>query len=203
MTSVPKLTIAIPLYNKEDLIDTCLSSIYEAGGNEEWISILIVNDGSTDSSLEKALLWEEKFENFTIISQENKGLSQTRNVLVRETTTEFIWFVDSDDEITKDALVTIKNDLQQAQSHADMFLYAMIQDSNGTQTGCGIIDYVFASAYESTIWTLNRKVVSVKDHPELLLCYPSCWSCVFRKSLITDNRLVFPPGIWYLSLIHI
>ena len=142
----------------------------------------------------------DKFFHFRVISQGNKGLSETRNVLIDNAESDFIWFVDADDEITKDSLNIIKNDLEYASSQADLFLYGVFSKVGEQVTKYGIVDYVFTEQYGDNIAHINRTVTDIKECPELLLCYPSnCW-CVFRKSLITDNNLRYPQGIWYEDL---
>lgn len=87
-------SVVISLHNKEKYIQRCLFSVInQTYKNYE---ILVVNDGSTDNSVEKVT--ELKIENLRIINQENLGASSARNKGVAEASNEWIAFIDGDDE---------------------------------------------------------------------------------------------------------
>ena len=87
------VSIIIPLYNAEKYIAESIESVlYQTYTN---IEILLINDGSTDNSLQVAKQYER--ENLKIFSQENKGASAARNYGLREAKGEYIQFLDADD----------------------------------------------------------------------------------------------------------
>lgn len=92
-----KVSIIIPVYNVEKYLEECLNSAVNQTLKE--IEIICVNDGSTDSSLEILKKYEEKYNNITIINQENKGLSGARNSGLNKAKGKYIYFFDSDDII--------------------------------------------------------------------------------------------------------
>ncbi|WP_345026937.1 glycosyltransferase [Ravibacter arvi] len=94
-----KLSIVLPVYNVERYLRECLDSIYSAG--IESFEVIAVNDGSTDGSLAILLEYKEKCENLIIVDQENKGLSGARNSGLEKVSGEFVFFLDSDDILTK------------------------------------------------------------------------------------------------------
>ena len=91
-----KLSIIVPVYNVEKYIEKCLNSLCNPEIEKE---IIIVNDGSTDSSLKIVEEFKKNHdkENIIIISQENKGLSEARNTGLRKAKGEYVSFIDSDD----------------------------------------------------------------------------------------------------------
>ncbi|XNJ75639.1 glycosyltransferase family 2 protein [Vibrio cyclitrophicus] len=93
------LSIIIPAYNVEKYIDDCLSSIVQQVNINSNVEIIIINDGSTDSTLDKANCYISKG-NVRVISQNNSGQSHARNRGIQEATGDYIWFVDSDDMIS-------------------------------------------------------------------------------------------------------
>lgn len=105
------LSIIIPVYNTEkyisDAIDSC---IHQNDIDNFQYEIIVVDDGSTDNSI---LLAESKLKNsnisYKIIRQNNSGLSVARNTGLNASQGDYIWFVDSDDWITNDALKNIKD----------------------------------------------------------------------------------------------
>ncbi len=101
---MPKFSIIIPVYNVEEYIEKCLESVKNQTYKD--YEVIIVNDGTKDNSMEIA----EKYP-FTIISQENQGLSVARNTGVKHATGEYILFLDSDDYLEKDTLKEIEKSL--------------------------------------------------------------------------------------------
>ena len=97
------LSIIIPCYNSEKTIVRTLNSIkgFEAFKNN--FEIIIVNDGSTDSTLELIIdFFKENNFIYLIKNQSNLGLSEARNNGLKIAKGKYIWFVDSDDEIISD-----------------------------------------------------------------------------------------------------
>lgn len=89
------LSVVIPAYNAERTIERCLKSVLKQTYNN--IEIIVVNDGSTDSTMD--ILQKLIKENFklTIIDQENEGPSIARNTGIKNAHGEYIAFLDSDD----------------------------------------------------------------------------------------------------------
>ena len=107
-----KLTIGIPVYNGEKYISRCIDSIakeYEAVKDKIELELLIVNDGSKDSSETILKGYSEKLPYLKVISQENGGLAHVRRVTLEEASGDYLWFVDVDDEIEEGALEFIVN----------------------------------------------------------------------------------------------
>lgn len=93
----PKVSIIIPLYNKEEFVAQAIkSAITQTYNNFE---VIVVNDGSTDRSLAIAQAYADKI---TIINQENKGLSEALNTGMKASTGDFLLPFDSDDWIEPD-----------------------------------------------------------------------------------------------------
>lgn len=91
-------SIILPVYNVEKYLEPCLDSIYNQSFQD--FEIIAINDGSTDGSLDILNTYRDKYGKMIIITQENKGLSATRNVGVFYAKGEFICYVDSDDLIS-------------------------------------------------------------------------------------------------------
>lgn len=89
------VTVIIPVYNVEQYVDDCLSSIVNQTYKN--LEIILVDDGSTDSSGEKCDDWEERDSRIKAIHQKNQGLSGARNTALDICQGEWIVFVDSDD----------------------------------------------------------------------------------------------------------
>ncbi|SHI62374.1 glycosyltransferase family 2 protein [Flavobacterium terrae] len=90
---MPFFSIIIPLYNKDKFIQNTLKSVLSQSFSD--FEIIIVNDGSTDSSEEKVLNFEDpRIEYFY---KENEGVSKARNFGIEKATSNYICFLDADD----------------------------------------------------------------------------------------------------------
>mgnify|MGYP000943202951 FL=1 len=103
-----RLSIIIPIYNVEDTLQRCLESVLTQ--MDERIEIILIDDGSTDSSGKIAEDMTANKGNCRLIHQENKGLSAARNAGIEVAKGDYLTFIDSDDfvaEGTYDALLAV------------------------------------------------------------------------------------------------
>lgn len=96
------ISIIVPVYNVERYIDECLNSVINQ--TYKHIEIILVDDGSKDSSGKICDNYAEKDNRIVVVHKENGGLSDARNAGMKVATGEYIMFVDSDDYITLDAV---------------------------------------------------------------------------------------------------
>lgn len=106
-----KLSILIPAYNVECWLSRCLDSILSQ--IREGIEIIIVDDGSTDRTLQCAHEFAEKWSCIEVFTKKNEGVGAARNFLLDKARGEFIWFVDSDDYIVEGCLSLLLNELSE------------------------------------------------------------------------------------------
>ncbi|MGE9291395.1 MAG: glycosyltransferase family 2 protein [Puniceicoccales bacterium] len=124
------ISIVIPLYNKAHTIERTIQSVIRQNF-KDW-EIVIVDDGSTDRSLDKVNTLSIEH-NFTIISQENQGVSAARNKGVKESKFDYIAFLDGDDEWDPNYLNKIIETIETA-PHAGMICCAgKVRDADGTE----------------------------------------------------------------------
>lgn len=99
MERTPLISVIIPVYNVETYLDRCVQSVV----NQEYsiLDIILVDDGSTDSSGRKCDEWSAKDNRIRVIHKKNGGLSSARNCGIEAAAGEYFAFVDSDDWIHK------------------------------------------------------------------------------------------------------
>ena len=107
LINCPVVSIIVPVYNAERTIDRCLNSLVNQ--TYDHIEILIVNDGSIDSSGVKCDRYAEIDTRVKVFHIENKGVSNARNCGIANSTGDFIIFVDSDDYLTETACEVLIN----------------------------------------------------------------------------------------------
>jgi len=106
----------VPAYNAEKYLSRCLSTCMDQDLNRDEFEVLVVNDGSTDNTLQIISKYSTEFDNIKVICKKNEGLGEARNDGLEAASGEYIWFVDSDDWITTKCLhyvysILSKNDL--------------------------------------------------------------------------------------------
>lgn len=107
-----KISVILPVFNEEMLIERCVDSILKQTYKN--FELIIVNDGSTDGTLEKIKNYNDN--RIKIYSQKNQGAGQARNKGLKEATGDFICFVDSDDTINKNFLEIMSKLLKEKQA---------------------------------------------------------------------------------------
>ena len=104
-----KVSVIVPVYNKEKYLDRCIESICKQTYAD--LEIIIINDGSSDSSDEICRRWDALDNRIRYISQSNAGVSVTRNRAVDMSTGDVISFIDADDYIVSNAIEIIEGEI--------------------------------------------------------------------------------------------
>ena len=95
-----KITVIIPVFNVENYLERCVASVLKQTYKN--IEIVLVNDGSTDGSLEICRQFQEKYPSIILVDKPNGGLSSARNAGIKASHGSYIAFLDSDDWVTSD-----------------------------------------------------------------------------------------------------
>lgn len=166
---MPLLSILIPAYNAEDYLPRCLDSI--CCQDEEDIEIVIIDDGSTDSTLAIAQHYAQTHKAIRVTSKSNEGVGATRNRLLQEAHGKYIWFVDADDYIFRGSLAQILASLKE---NVDIDMITLLHDDEQKEklfSGNGE-GYVVANRFDGYLW-----------------------SKVIRRQIITDGGIQFDAGL--------
>lgn len=103
--SFPLISIIVPVFNSESYLDKCVQSIIKQ--TYPSLEIILINDGSTDNSLNICLSLQKKYSHILVFSQENLGQASARNFGIKKASGSFIGFVDSDDWIDENMYMTL------------------------------------------------------------------------------------------------
>ena len=102
---MPLLSIIVPVYNVERYLATCLNSIVSQSFED--YELLLIDDGSTDSSGKICDDYALENSRIKVFHKKNEGVSVARNLGIEKSTGEWIYFVDSDDELMSDSLTQL------------------------------------------------------------------------------------------------
>lgn len=177
-----KLSIIIPVYNVEKYVETCVESIYRQNLDVDDFEVILINDGSTDHSLEIIQGLAEKHHNISIISQDNQGPSEARNKGIRMAKGEYIHFMDSDDIVLDGTLRTMLNTALKYQ--LDILKGDYIK-ANNQEIEKGI---TFKGKQAYTYLLKNGEQGFIDDN-DPMYCY--IWMHLFRKDFLLNKNLFF------------
>lgn len=104
-----KLSVIIPVYNVEKYIEKTIYSLYKQDLSEDEFEVILINDGSTDKSLDIICNLADKYNNIIILNQSNQGPSIARNNGIIKANGDYILFMDSDDLLINSSLSFMLN----------------------------------------------------------------------------------------------
>lgn len=168
------ISIIIPIFNAEQWLTECLESIVHQSYID--FEVLMVDDGSRDTSAAICKGYEERDERFHYFHQGNAGVSVARNTGLQYAKGEWISFVDSDDTIDKDFLKEMFNHIDDSD--------IVSCDYTTDQCNLGKSGNVFSISKEKFL----KMIIYEKCKT------PQLWSFLFHKELIDSNNLFFTPG---------
>lgn len=177
---MPKVSIIVPVYNNEAVIGRCIESILNQ--TFEDFELIIINDGSKDKSKSIIQKYADKDCRIKFINNNNNGVSETRNIGIRNATGIYIQFVDADDFIDKYMLEYEVKILEEKE--ADMIitgLYLDIENKGNIQTNIQTFDY-YEGCEQKTIAlsVLNRLGGTYINSPINKL---------YKSKIIKENKL--------------
>lgn len=165
------ISIIVPIYNAEKYIDRCVSSLVN---QTFWdLDIILINDGSTDNSLNICEEWKKKDERIKIFSQPNFGVSAARNLGMSRAKGEYLMFLDSDDYMLPNMCEVMFNTLQNKQT--DCVICGIKETGNGLWCPEINMDYKSMDDFKNDF---TKQLTT-----ELL---SPCWNKIFKKDLITN-----------------
>ena len=100
-----KISVIVPVYNVEAYLERCVESILQQTSTH--FELILINDGSTDSSGQICNHLASQYENIKVYHIENAGVSNARNMGIQLATGSWVTFIDSDDFVTQDYLATL------------------------------------------------------------------------------------------------
>lgn len=133
----PVISIIIPIYNVEKYLKRCLDSVEKQIYTN--LEIILINDGSTDSSLTIAKEYAKRDGRIKIFSEKNCGLSAARNLGLKHATGKYITFIDSDDYVSKDYVLYLYKLLEKGNFSASMSICSLmnVYENSGKEVNTG------------------------------------------------------------------
>lgn len=173
-----KISFIIPAYNAESYIEKCLVSLlpFIEMGHE----VIVVNDGSTDTTLEKAMKAVRDKNNVTFISQQNQGQASARNNGLTKATGDYIWFVDADDFVDVESARMV---VKEAESLLyDAIVFGLNLEEEKKVVPAPVLEY---KVHQNGVDYFNESIMK-----GTFRTFP--WNKIFKRSLIQQHNIAFP-----------
>ena len=176
----PKISLIIPVYNVEKFLKITLDSVFAQTFKD--FEVIVVNDGSTDSSFEIIKEYSEKHDNMVVVNQENQGQGIARNNALKLAKGEDIAFLDSDDFLEPDFLEV---------------LYKTAVD-NDADIACCSFKLNYEKGFHELFMVFTQKKCSIISSREALkklildiTMHHYLWNKIYKRSLFTENNIIF------------
>lgn len=178
-----RFSIIVPVYNVEDYLDTCLKSILAQSFTD--YEVIVVNDGSTDSSKKICEYYTHKYSHIKLIDKINGGLSDARNYGIDNAQGEYLIFLDSDDFWNYDLALEEINKIINQNKELDLIIFGHTQFDDGE---VNIKETVFptlqikSGEFEADLdYLIEKKIYKA-----------AAWHKVVKKSILVNNQIYFP-----------
>lgn len=175
-----KVSIIVPLYNVAPYVEKCMESIAAQGHSD--LEVIFVDDCGTDTTMEMVgeYLASNPFpEHRTIRHERNRGLSAARNTGLDASIGDYVFFLDSDDEITTDCISSLVNAAEETGS--DVVVGSHVERAeDGKETASGLEEMETGDpleAYSKGFWPVMA------------------WNKLCRRSFLLDNGIRFVEGL--------
>lgn len=175
------ISIIVPVYNVEKYIEKCVYSL----ANQDYsnIEIILVDDGSPDSS---GFLIDEiskTDDRVTVIHKENAGVSTARNAGLQVSKGKYIMFVDGDDWVDEDYV---------------SYFYDLLS-SNDCEIAFNKSNYYITAQQKKHDYNKKNKVTAEKAIEWIYSdeIFVAVWNKIYKSSILKDNDIKFSEDIWY------
>lgn len=174
-----KVSIIIPVYNRESTIERCLDSILTQTYKN--LEVIIINDGSTDRSGEIINAYALKDSRILAITKENSGVSDSRNFGLKSAHGDYIQFADSDDWLPERATELLVEALEKNRSDMVIADYCRVRGRQLYQSG----------AIENAGTLTRAEFAQVMMEKASDFYYGVVWNKLYRRKIIKKYKLQF------------
>ncbi|MCI6041836.1 glycosyltransferase family 2 protein [bacterium] len=192
---IPCVSVIVPIYNNEAYLDKCIQSLINQTYKN--LQIILVNDGSKDSSLKICDKYNENDSRIIVIHKENGGASSARKAGIEKATGEYVIFVDGDDWIELD---TCEESVRVAMDHqADCVMFGYVREHEKKSISNPLFENDFCYDKEAAEENIHRRLIGMKDeelvHPERVdnivsVCMKLYRLDVAKKGKFVDEKIV-------------
>ena len=215
----PCLSIVVPVYNVEKYLGRCLDSLLATPGID-MTEILLVDDGSTDSSGKIAEEYSEKYDYISCFHKRNGGLSDARNYGLSKASGKYVFFCDADDVVMPEGFEKVLRAASEngapadtsskenggadsaamretsSENGADMILWdGAAFDENGREIACDldlILTHCGLPQTREKMTGIEAMVRQIQDHNKVAM---TAWLRAVKRKYLTENKVLFEENL--------
>lgn len=182
-----KISIIVPIYNTDKYLAECIESIINQTYKN--LEIILINDGSSDKSLEICNYFKEKDRRIVVINQVNMGVAYSRNIGIKNATGDYIAFVDSDDKIKPNMFQKLIEISKKNNADISMCEFEVI-DEKGNNINNELKKKYVEKEFENTINVLkgDRKFEILYKGSITGLAGIVIWNKLYKRKLIKSLK---------------
>lgn len=180
------ISIVIPVYNVEKYLKTCIESVLDQTYRD--IEIILVDDGSTDSSGSICDEYAKKDSRITVIHKKNRGLGLARNSGMELVKGSFVTFLDSDDYISSTNIQELAEIVEKEGADTVLGGFSRV-DVDGNVLAKEAYDFKIYSDKEVQSNFFPRLMGSSPTHKDSIR--PSVWNSMYSMDIIRKNNILF------------
>lgn len=182
MNEKPLVSVIVPIFNVEDYIRECLSSIVEQTYRD--IEVICVNDCTPDNSMSIVKEIAKNDPRVKVVNNhENRGLGGARNVGIKKSIGQYIMFIDSDDFLMPNAIERFVLKIQE--DNFDMVFCDVLIGENAADP------YVNHSKPFHNLIFKKNKYICPNDNEYFTSIWPSAWNKIYKLDIIKKNNLCY------------
>lgn len=187
-----EVSIVIPVYNVEKYLNRCIESVINQTFSE--IEVIVLNNGSTDNSLNMLKEYVKRDKRIRIIDNDNIGVSEARNIGIMEAKGKYIVFVDSDDWIDSNMIEILYKNISINSCDLVMCTYVREFENHSKEKLFNLPEvnlYVDNEVKEQLLRKLVGPVGKELANPEYLDALGTVWAKMYKTSILKDKDLRF------------
>lgn len=187
-----KISVIVPCYNTEKYIDRCLMSLLNQSIPLKYLSIICVDDASTDGTLQKLERWQRRYpDTITVISHsKNSRAGGARNTALSYVTTPYVGYLDSDDWVEPNMYEEMYH---KAESYGCDIVFCRIQRDSSDAP-------IFTPPHQSPAASWLLTVDSIGERKKFIvhntIKYSACDKLI-RTEFLTEHQIEFPENLAY------
>lgn len=186
-SSAPEVSVIVPVYNTSKFVKHCLISLIKQDFDRGY-EIIVINDGSTDNSLEIVEEIAAQHGNIRVYSQKNGGLSAARNTGLDYARGKYVMFTDSDDYVSRQYISMMYRTAESSGADIAYCNFRCVNEQGAPSGVDGILKHRAGVFRADKLLRSLLLDITIRSF---------AWNKLYRRSLFTEHNIKYPIGKLY------
>ena len=185
-----KVSVIVPVYNAKKYLAECLDSLIAQTMEKNDLEVLLIDDGSADSSLEICRQYAQSFPFFKVFHKQNGGVSSARNFGISNAGGKYLMFLDSDDTLECGTIKHVTDFFNSCYEKTDVVTYREITTINGIEQP---LHFRFKTLDKTGIYDLDKYPFAVQTRVSI------CTKNLFENNVLFDEEMSYHEDQKYIA----